>query len=90
MEEDANLSKPITVNLASVFSKFNIVSASEVSLSANQDRLQMLQNKVVWNTANKEQVVSSLEVSKSVLMSDFQLDVTINPMEIRTFMLHLA
>jgi hypothetical protein len=90
VDEDAELSKPVNINLATLFSKFNIVSASEVSLSANQDRLTMLQNKVIWNTPNKALVESGLKASMGVIMTDFKKDITINPMEIRTFMLHLA
>jgi len=88
--EDAELSKPVTVNLASLFSKFNIAAATEVSLSANQDRLTMLQNKVIWNTPNRAQVEAGLKTSMDVLLTDLQTDVIINPMEIRTFMLQLA
>uniref|UniRef100_A0A671T4T4 Alpha-mannosidase n=1 Tax=Sinocyclocheilus anshuiensis TaxID=1608454 RepID=A0A671T4T4_9TELE len=82
-EESKTHSQPVTVNLQKLFSTLEVLGASEMSLGANQWKEDM--NRLQWNTGTK--------ASKPLLLSakdPSPWEVTLNPMEIRTFLLQLA
>uniref|UniRef100_A0A671T4Q4 Alpha-mannosidase n=1 Tax=Sinocyclocheilus anshuiensis TaxID=1608454 RepID=A0A671T4Q4_9TELE len=80
-EESKTHSQPVTVNLQKLFSTLEVLGASEMSLGANQWKEDM--NRLQWNTA---------KASKPLLLSakdPSPWEVTLNPMEIRTFLLQV-
>uniref|UniRef100_A0A671T4V8 Alpha-mannosidase n=1 Tax=Sinocyclocheilus anshuiensis TaxID=1608454 RepID=A0A671T4V8_9TELE len=81
-EESKTHSQPVTVNLQKLFSTLEVLGASEMSLGANQWKEDM--NRLQWNTGTK--------ASKPLLLSakdPSPWEVTLNPMEIRTFLLQV-
>uniref|UniRef100_A0A672K588 Alpha-mannosidase n=1 Tax=Sinocyclocheilus grahami TaxID=75366 RepID=A0A672K588_SINGR len=81
-KESKTHSQPITVNLQKLFSTLEVLGASEMSLGANQWKEDM--NRLQWNTGTK--------ASKPLPLSakdPSPWEVTLNPMEIRTFLLQL-
>ena len=81
-DEDSELSKPVTVNLKKLFYNFEIVSAQELTLSANAP---------VENKANRLKFKyipeGKIEEPMKITFDAQKLDVTLSPMEIRTFVL---
>jgi len=76
--EDPTLSQPVTVDLSNLFSKLKINSIKEVSLTTNQDVKDM--KPFAWNVAGN---TNKNEVSAEVPFDG--VSVTIDPMDIRTF-----
>merc|ERR1712072_223198 len=83
--EHSTLSKPATVQLASVFAKagLTIATAEEVSLTANQPIQQMDANRIEWKTETD----SGSDVKRTYLNpKDPTLTVTLRPMELKTYL----
>jgi lysosomal alpha-mannosidase len=81
-DDDSQLSKPVTLSLKSMFSAFDIISAKETSLGANQWVEQV--NRMTWPVESNEiKNTSDDDVSKET--EDDDLSVTLKPMEIRTY-----
>nr|XP_060620901.1 lysosomal alpha-mannosidase [Anolis sagrei ordinatus] len=80
-EESVNGSMPAVVNLQNLFSSFNIISLQEMSLAANQKREEM--KRLIWQSAKgaAEQKADSARLD--------QTQITLQPMEIRTFLAHV-
>ncbi|CAM4731854.1 unnamed protein product [Leuciscus chuanchicus] len=78
-KESKTHSQPVTVNLQKLFSTLEVLGASEMSLGANQWKDDM--NRLRWNTENKSKPLSVRDPSP--------WEVTLNPMEIRTFLLRV-
>ncbi|XP_033115581.1 lysosomal alpha-mannosidase-like [Anneissia japonica] len=78
--DDADLSKNVTVSLKGLFVTFDIQSVQEVTLSANQVLSEA--KRLQWNTANGFVPTDS----KPPPVSPVTLDVTLTPMQIRTFL----
>uniref|UniRef100_A0A673LWT4 Alpha-mannosidase n=1 Tax=Sinocyclocheilus rhinocerous TaxID=307959 RepID=A0A673LWT4_9TELE len=81
-KESKTHSQPVTVNLQKLFSTLEVLGASEMSLGANQWKEDM--NRLQWNTGTK--------ASKPLPLSakdPSQWEVTLNPMEIHTFLLRV-
>ncbi|XP_051528161.1 lysosomal alpha-mannosidase isoform X2 [Myxocyprinus asiaticus] len=77
-KESKTHSQPVTVNLQ-LFSTLEVLGASEMSLGANQWKEDM--NRLQWNT---EKTAKALPLSER---DPSPWEVTLNPMEIRTFLL---
>uniref|UniRef100_A0A671T5G0 Alpha-mannosidase n=1 Tax=Sinocyclocheilus anshuiensis TaxID=1608454 RepID=A0A671T5G0_9TELE len=75
-EESKTHSQPVTVNLQKLFSTLEVLGASEMSLGANQWKEDM--NRLQWNTG-----------SQFFISLTFEQIITLNPMEIRTFLLQV-
>ena len=95
VDEHATLSQPATFSLASIFSKagLKVSAASETMLTANQPRKSWEAKKKVWVV---DEVVDR-GVSKNpqdrrtwLEESDASLTVTMNAMEVKTFLVTLA
>ena len=82
--EDAELSKPVTVSLEGLFVNFSILSLEELNLSANQKLADKKQ--LNWHTKTKDRSnKGSNEKSKTINGLTFELQ----PMEIRTFLVDI-
>ncbi|XP_061472674.1 lysosomal alpha-mannosidase isoform X1 [Rhineura floridana] len=78
--ESVNGSMPAVVNLLNLFSSFNIIAVQEMNLAANQKREDM--SRLVWQPAEgaaRQRSGSSLDPAH----------ITLQPMEIRTFLAHI-
>ncbi|XP_053388235.1 lysosomal alpha-mannosidase-like isoform X2 [Mercenaria mercenaria] len=86
--EDAELSKPVTVSLQNLFIPFNIDSVEELTLGANLPMSKL--DRLKWKT--KENILTDKEnmyIVKNRESLTGPLDITLNPMEIRTFQVKL-
>ncbi|CAF1285170.1 unnamed protein product [Adineta steineri] len=84
LKEDANLSRPVQIDLQSLFNVFgNITDFVELNLTGNLPLNQM--NRLVWKTNNNESSYWKPKDS-SPLKSTI---VTLNPMQIKTFQVTL-
>jgi len=84
--EDADLSKPVQIDIASIFTDFDIVSVTDTTLSANR-KLSDLHRKQ-WKTvtdATDEPVAPKIP---TILINNVAV-VTLNPMEIKTLLVRL-
>ena len=93
--EHPTLAQPITFSLAEVFAKagLKISSASETSLTANQDIKTMDANKFDWPTEPGNDLVAQQLAGVAPFDTRFPFDpadadlaVTVRPMEVRTFL----
>lgn len=90
--ESQELSKDVTVDLLQLFQPLSVITAVEVTLSANQNKLAMLEKKIRWKSPSSDEIDVQLEaVMKNTLSkaSGTDLKVTIKPMEVRTFLLQI-
>uniref|UniRef100_A0A3B1J9Z3 Alpha-mannosidase n=1 Tax=Astyanax mexicanus TaxID=7994 RepID=A0A3B1J9Z3_ASTMX len=79
--ESKTYSKPVTVNLQKMFSTLKVVGASEMSLGANQWKANM--TRLQWNTG---EILKPLQAEQG---DPTPWEITLNPMEIRTFLLNV-
>ncbi|XP_014672953.1 PREDICTED: lysosomal alpha-mannosidase-like [Priapulus caudatus] len=84
--EDAQLSQPVTVSLQSMFSPFEVVSAEEHTLAGN--KVLSASTRLQWKLAD-ESNRTPRDWTMQALPANV-LDVTLKPMEIRTFVLTLS
>jgi len=90
-DEDAKLSKPVTIQLKGLFADFQIISVTELNLSANQ----LLSEKKMWDwKAEKGDAKTDGESGNSGSSSNGNipvdtLSVVLTPMQIRTFMVEI-
>jgi len=80
VDEDEELSQPVHVDLATLLSGFELVSAVEMTLTGNQKYDDWINNKLDW--------VGSNPIAQSSI-GDTNSTVTLQPMEIRTFVVNL-
>ena len=73
--EDDELSKAVTVQLKGLFKDFTILAFTELNLSAN-----LVKENVDWKRARRE---------NRVLLPSVDFEITLKPMEIRTFKLEI-
>ncbi|XP_078091137.1 lysosomal alpha-mannosidase isoform X2 [Mustelus asterias] len=81
--ESSVYSKPVTVDLANVFSAFEITSIEEMSLGVNQRKAD--ESRLIWETGRESQGVKSASHGGD----NSEHTVVLNPMEIRTFRVHI-
>jgi lysosomal alpha-mannosidase len=82
--EDAALSKPATVALASLFADMRIKFATEQNLRGNQDVADAIP--LLWKVAGEgSQPATRLQQWASMPPAGAELSVTLQPMDIRTF-----
>jgi len=84
--EDADLSKPVQIDIASAFTDFDIVSVTETTLSANR-KLTDLHRKQ-WKTVTSATDEPVAPKTPTKLINNAAI-VTINPMEIKTLLVRL-
>lgn len=89
VNEDAENSKPITVDLSKLFQPLKYRSAMELSLSANQARSSMLKEKIRWKGPSSSLVDGSIDAAIANTLDAGHSIVTIYPMEIRTFLIRV-
>jgi alpha-mannosidase len=79
INEDAQYSKPVTVDIGQLFTSIKVTSITEMSLTNNQEKSAM--KKPQWKTYDDEEEQEGQDKFKGLHASSF----IIAPMEIRTF-----
>ena len=82
--EDAVLSRPVTVSLDGFFKAFKIESMTELVLGANEELSNV--HRLVWNTKESTLPKGTRRQRERVKANQ----ITLNPMEIRTFQVKLS
>ena len=82
--EDPVLSKPVTVGLSNLLKNFEIVHARELTLSANAD-IEAIKHRMQF----KYTPVGNVEEPEESTFDAEKLEVTLNPMQIRTFVVRV-
>ncbi|XP_037083659.1 lysosomal alpha-mannosidase-like isoform X1 [Pollicipes pollicipes] len=87
-DEDPTLSKPVDVNLKDLFTTLNVTSVEEFGLSADRPLKDI--NRLHWDHVQSNRLPKNFrgaahEVYRSTGAEHDPLTVTLNPMEIRTF-----
>ena len=95
VDEHATLSKPVTFSLAKIFSKagLKVSAASETMLTANQPRKSWEAKKKVWGTVevvDRGVSPNPQDVRTWLDEGDASLTVTMNAMEVKTFLVTMA
>jgi hypothetical protein len=91
VNEDESLSANVEIDLAELFSTFGaITSVAEMSLSMNQLKSELVNNKIAWKTmhaSSEPNNGSSTSASRSLRARDTKTDtvVSLSPMQIRSF-----
>jgi lysosomal alpha-mannosidase len=85
ISDDPQLSKPVTVPLKGLFSVFDIVSAKETTLGGNRWLEKV--KRMDWAVESND---IDLHQDYEVLRLDDDFNVTLNPMQIRTFIVEVA
>jgi len=89
--EDAALSQPATVNLNTLFSTIKITGVQEMSLTANQPIASMRASKINWRTAEADGSISEGQPAPVPLPVSLDAPtITLNPLQIRTFLVTVA
>eukprot|EP01052_Picozoa_sp_SAG31_P042437 SAG31_NODE_6735_length_1906_cov_1.819037_2_plen_243_part_00 len=93
--EHPSLSKPATFSLAQIFSKsgLKITAAEETTLTANQDRAAWEAKKMRWpstEVVDRDLAGAPQETRSFLDPSDAEMMVTINAMEVKTFLVTLG
>ncbi|KAL5979461.1 hypothetical protein ACLOJK_019365 [Asimina triloba] len=84
MGEDKDLSVMANVELKKVFPNRKIMTVTEMGLSANQEREEMLKKRLVWKVEVSPDVQTSVRGGP---VDPSKLVVELGPMEIRTFVI---
>ncbi|XP_047341830.1 probable alpha-mannosidase At5g13980 isoform X2 [Impatiens glandulifera] len=85
--EDKDLSVKATVELKNLFQGRQISDVKEMSLSGNQERDEMLKNRLVWKVEGSKD--GNVGISRGSPLDSEELVVELYPMEIRTFLVDL-
>jgi Glycosyl hydrolases family 38 C-terminal beta sandwich domain len=80
VNEDAELSKPVTIDLANLFAGFKLTAAKEMTLSANQAYNEWVKTRLDW-TGSSQLSWSAVGYGNTT--------VTLQPMDVRTFVVSL-
>lgn len=89
VDEDEELSKPVTINLMELLKPYGIIEGSmqEWTLSHNQLKETQLKNKIYWSEMNND----SQEDTDFEKEGDYRtMNIVLKPMQIRTFTLKTA
>jgi len=84
--EDADLSKPVQIDIASAFADFDIISVTETTLSGNR-KLSDLHRKQ-WKTVTDD-IDEPVPPKIPTKLTNNRAIVTLNPMEIKTLLVRL-
>jgi len=85
INEDAELSKPVTIDITTLFNKFTITAISETSVTANQP---LPLNRLTWKTQSfNGEENPEIPAPASTFQVGAPYSVTFQPMQIRTFLL---
>jgi len=87
VEEDEELSKPATVDLAKLFVSQRVADVREMGLSGTITRAEVLQGRVGWKVEGEEHEPASAAAGGS---RPGTTEVTLGPLQIRTFQVTLA
>jgi len=85
VSEDASLSEPVTIDLENIFADYHVISAKETTLSANQ--WQKDAKRFSWTT--KTQHTEKVKQHQSHINEMSEMSVTLNPMDIKSFVIHM-
>lgn len=88
VNEDAVLSQPVDVDVAELLSSYKPISMVETTLSANQDKATQQKDKIQWQYSLESKVVKNNLQAR--LNGVEGLKVTLQPMQIRTFVVSLV
>lgn len=94
--EDNQYSKNVTFNLKDVFGTFNILEMRETTLAGNQWLNETKRFKFETENENPKQVPdiiakeNNLNDSETITRNASAYDITLKPMEIRTFIIHVG
>ena len=80
-EEDAELSKPVVVDLAKLLVGYEVMSVTEKTLSGNQNYTDWLARRLDWTTSSSNEDMQAAAASEEFSSTEFE----IQPMEIKTF-----
>ncbi|XP_076327158.1 LOW QUALITY PROTEIN: lysosomal alpha-mannosidase-like [Tachypleus tridentatus] len=85
-DDPSSLSKPVNVSLKDMFTLFDVVNVTETTLGANKP----LQNasRFTWHTENSTRMNVNTGRQRDVPVGP-EFNITLNPMEIRTFLVTL-
>uniref|UniRef100_A0A7S1W5F6 Uncharacterized protein n=1 Tax=Alexandrium catenella TaxID=2925 RepID=A0A7S1W5F6_ALECA len=83
--EDAELSRPATVDLAEVFAGWRLVGAEERGLAGTIPRDEVLQRRVAWSIEGE-----GASAVRRRVEGGSPTEVTLGPLQIRTFHLEVA
>lgn len=87
VDEDPQLSKPVTIDMSSFFLHYNVLSLSERGLAATITRDEVLKRRIPWKIDN-EVIPSKADSAESTARSLEKI--TLGPLQIRTFLLQLS
>lgn len=87
VNEDSTLSQPVVVDVAELLSPYKPVSMVETTLSANQDKASQQSEKIQWQFSSESKVIKNDLLAR--LNGVDGLKVTLDPMQIRTFVVTL-
>lgn len=87
VEEDSILSQNIEVDVAELLSAFKPVGIIETTLSANQDKATQQKEKIQWKYSLNNKVIKNNLLARLDGVDGFK--VTLQPMQIRTFIVDL-
>merc|ERR1712217_499355 len=88
INEDAELSKPVTIDLARLFKDRHIQSINERGLTGTISRSEVLQRRIPWKVDGENSSVASDDAS--VVTTPSGLTVTLTPLQIRTFIVEFS
>jgi len=98
VNEDATLSDPVSVDLFQLLAAWGPVSAQEMTLSANQLKSEQLAGKIQWPTETGASAAGGAKIVKPEAVdkrasklrgASTAFEVTLNPMQIKTFLVQL-
>ncbi|XP_069124923.1 lysosomal alpha-mannosidase-like [Argopecten irradians] len=85
--EHSLLSKDVTVNLANLFTTFNVTSMTELTLGANMVLSDL--HRLQWNTTDTREESTQDGSTDSEVSDVGSMDVKLKPMQIRTYQVQL-
>merc|ERR1712039_189127 len=89
VNEDDELSRPVTVDLAALFKDRHIRSIDERGLTGTISRADVLQRRIPWQVEGDDSSVPHGNASRTSSTSS-GLTVTLGPLQIRTFIIEFS
>ena len=88
VEEDAELSGAVVVDVAALLSPLKPVSMTEMTVTANQDRVGMLSKKLRWSESNSVRLDAQVTALRAQAESG-SMSIELHAMEVRTFIVKI-